>query len=65
MWKVIEKTLNPNRDKSQNSITRISLNAKSNTDDPQIAAYVNEFLCSVAKNLAENYQNHKGNSVKN
>ena len=53
MWKVIGKTLNPNRDKSPNLINRISLNGKNITDDIQIAESMNDFFCSVGKNLAE------------
>ena len=53
MWKVIGKTLNPNRDKSPNTINRISLNGKNITDDLEIAESMNDFFCSVGKNLAE------------
>ena len=52
MWKVIGKTLNPNRDKSPNTINRISLNGKNITDDREIAESMNDFFCSVGKNLA-------------
>ena len=53
MWKVIGKTLNPNRDKSPNTINRISLNGKNITDNLEIAESMNDFFCSVGKNLAE------------
>ena len=53
MWKVIGKTLNPSRDKSQNKINRVSLNGKNITDDLEIAEAMNNFFCSVGKNLAE------------
>ena len=53
MCKVVGKTLNPNRDKSPNSINRISLNGTNITDVLQIAESMNDFFCSVGKKLAE------------
>ena len=45
MWKIIGKTLNPNRDKSQNMINRLLVNGKNITDDHQIAEAMNNFFC--------------------
>ena len=43
MWKIVGKTLNPNKEKSQNMINRLSINGKNITDDHQIAGAMNNF----------------------
>ena len=59
MWKIIGKTLNPNRDKSQNMINRLLVNGKNITDDHQIAEAMNNFFCTVGKDLAEKLRKPK------
>ena len=56
MWKIIGKTLNPNKDKSQKMINRLLVNGKNMTDDHQIAEAMNNFFCTVGKDLAEKLQ---------
>ena len=56
MWKIIGKTLNPNKDKSQKMINRLLVNGKNITDDHQIAEAMNNFFCTVGKDLAEKLQ---------
>ena len=59
MWKIIGKTLNPNRNKSQNMINRLLVNEKNIADDHQIAEAMNNFFCAVGKDLAKNCENQK------
>ena len=53
MWKIIGKTLNPNKDKSQNTINRLLIDGKNITDNQNIADCMNNFFYTVGKNLAE------------
>ena len=53
MWKIIGKTLNPNKDKSQNAINRLLIDGKNITDNRNIAECMNNFFCTVGKNLAK------------
>ena len=56
MWKIIGKTLNPNKDKSQKMINRLLVDGKNIMDDHQIAEAMNNFFCMVGKDLAEKLQ---------
>ena len=53
MWRIIGKTLNPSREKSQNAIGRLLIDGKNVTDDHEIAESMNTFFCTVGKNLSQ------------
>ena len=54
MWKIVGKTLNPNKEKSQNMINRLSINGKNITDDHQIAGAMNNFSAPSEKSWQKN-----------
>ena len=60
MWRALNKTINPNKSKSD-LISRLIIDGKSVTQDKEIAEEMNKFFCSVGPNLAAKLPPSKSN----
>ena len=53
MWQVIGKTLNPNKDRSHNTINRLLIDGKNVSNDVDVAESMNNYFCTIGRNIAE------------